>query len=322
MLPPVACRFPTTPVRRSAARRSRPARRAPLRHDEPVTPARPPLEASALRALLLAPAGPLARLDVVAATASTNADVVAGLRSEPGAWPHASLLVADHQTQGRGRTGRIWETPARAALTCTFVARPRSGPGTFGWLPLLAGLGTVHALRATTGVRAVLKWPNDVLVELGPDADVVEGWGTARKVAGILAEVVPDAGPGPAVAVGIGVNVHQGADELPVPWATSLALAGARDTERATVLVALVDALHDLASRWADGGGDAVGTGLADEVAAVCTTLGGEVSVALPDGSTLRGTARRLAADGALVVADDAGAEHVVHAGDVRNVRA
>ncbi|QGQ20034.1 biotin--[acetyl-CoA-carboxylase] ligase [Cellulomonas sp. JZ18] len=287
-----------------------------------MTPDRPPLEASALRALLLAPAGPLARLDVVDATASTNADVVAALRREPGAWPHASLLVADHQTQGRGRAGRTWQTPARAALTCTFVARPRSGPETFGWLPLLAGLGTVHALRATTGVRAVLKWPNDVLVELGPDAEPVEGWGTARKVAGILAEVVPDAGPGPAVAVGVGVNVHQDAAELPVPWATSLALAGARDTDRATVLVALVDALHGLASRWADGGGDALGTGLADEVAAVCSTLGAPVSVALPDGRTLRGTARRLDDDGALVVVDDAGAEHLVHAGDVRNVRA
>ncbi|MFS0704102.1 biotin--[acetyl-CoA-carboxylase] ligase [Cellulomonas sp. 179-A 9B4 NHS] len=286
-----------------------------------MTSARLPLEVSALRALLLAPAGPLARLDVVDATASTNADVVAALRREPGAWPHASLLVADHQTQGRGRTGRSWETPARAALTCTFVARPRSGPATFGWLPLLAGLGTVRALRATTGVRAVLKWPNDVLVDLGTDAADVEGWGTARKVAGILAEVVPDAGPGPAVAVGIGVNVDQAADELPVPWATSLALAGARDTDRATVLAALVTALHEVASRWADGGGDAAATGLADEVAAVCTTLGGEVAVELPDGATLRGTAVRLDADGALVVADADGREHVVHAGDVRHVR-
>ncbi|WP_208012556.1 biotin--[acetyl-CoA-carboxylase] ligase [Cellulomonas shaoxiangyii] len=286
-----------------------------------MTHARPPLEVSALRALLLAPAGPLARLDVVDATASTNADVVAALRREPVAWPHASLLVADHQTHGRGRTGRTWLTPARSALTCTFVARPRSGPETYGWLPLLAGLGTVRALRATTGVRAVLKWPNDVLVDLGPDADDLEGWGTARKVAGILAEVVPDAGPGPAVAVGIGVNVDQAADELPVPWATSLALAGARDTARSTVLTALVGALDEVASRWAEGGGDAAATGLADEVAAVCATLGRAVAVELPDGSTLRGTARRLDADGALVVADGDGRERTVHAGDVRHVR-
>lgn len=296
-------------------------RPAPLGHDDRVTPARPPLEVSALRALLLAPAGPLARLDVVDATASTNADVVAALRREPGAWPQASLLVADHQTAGRGRTGRGWETPARAALTCTFVARPRSAPGTYGWLPLLAGLGTVRALRATAGVRAVLKWPNDVLLDLGPGVDDVDGWGTARKVAGILAEVVPDAGGGPAVAVGIGVNVDQTAEELPVPWATSLALAGARDTDRSTLLTALVAALHEVASRWADSGGDAAAAGLADEVAAVCATLGTPVAVELPDGSTLRGTARRLAADGALVVVDGAGHERVVHAGDVRHVR-
>lgn len=283
-----------------------------------MTSERAPLEVAALRAMLLAPAGPLARLDVVDATASTNADVVAALRADPASWPHGSVLVAEHQTAGRGRAGRGWSTPPRAALTCTFVARPRSAPATFGWLPLLAGLGAVRALRATAGVPAVLKWPNDVLVDLGPGVDDLPGWGTARKVAGILAEAV-DAG-GPAVAVGIGVNVDQRADELPVPTATSLALAGAHDVDRTTVLVALVSALDDVARRWAQAEGDAVGSGLADDVAAVCATLGRAVAVELPDGSTVTGTARGLADDGALEVEVD-GTVRTVHAGDVHHVR-
>ncbi|UCN13842.1 biotin--[acetyl-CoA-carboxylase] ligase [Cellulomonas iranensis] len=283
-----------------------------------MTSARPPLDVGTLRELLLAPAGPLARLDVVPASASTNDDVVARLRAEPDAWPHASLLVAEHQTAGHGRAGRTWSTPARAALTCTFVARPRSAPATYGWLPLLAGLGTVRALRATAGVRAVLKWPNDVLVELDGTVEPLDGWGTARKVAGILASAVPQV---PAVAVGIGVNVDQSVDELPVPWATSLALAGARAADRATVLVALVASLDEVARRWAEHDGDAVAAGLLDEVASVCATLGQDVRVELPGGGVLAGTARGLAADGALEVRDAAGVVHRVLAGDVAHVR-
>jgi len=280
--------------------------------------ARPPLEVSTLRELLLAPAGPLARLDVIGEVDSTNDVVVGALRTDPEAWPHASLLVAEHQSAGRGRAGRTWTTPPRAALTCTFVARPRSGPATYGWLPLLAGLGAVRALRATAGVRAELKWPNDVLVELGDRVEPIDGWGTARKVAGVLAQAVPQV---PAVAVGIGVNVDQGADELPVPWATSLRLAGARSADRASVLVALVGALDELAQRWVEHGGDAVAAGLVDEVASVCATVGRQVRVDLPGDGVLVGTASGLAADGALVVHDGTGAEHRVLAGDVAHVR-
>lgn len=279
---------------------------------------RPPLDVATLRELLLAPAGPLARLEVVDATASTNDDVVAALTGEPDAWPHASLLVAEHQTGGHGRAGRTWTTPAGTSLTCTFVARPRSGPATYAWLPLLAGLGAVRALRATAGVRAQLKWPNDVVVDLGDAAEPLDGWGTVRKVVGILAQAVPQV---PAVAVGVGVNVDQTADELPVPWATSLALAGARAPDRASVLVALVRALDEVAQRWAEHDGDAVAAGLRDEVAEVCATLGRRVRVGLPGGEELHGTAVALADDGALVVRTDDGAERPVHAGDVAHVR-
>ncbi len=279
---------------------------------------RAPLDVATLRELLLAPAGPLARLDVVGATASTNDDVVAALHTEPDAWPHASLLVAEHQTSGHGRAGRTWTTPAHAALTCTFVARPESGPATYGWLPLLAGLGAVRALRATAGVRAVLKWPNDVLVELGDRVEPLDGWGTARKVAGVLAQAVPQV---PAVAVGIGVNVGQRAEELPVPWATSLVLAGAREADRGSVLVALVGALDEVARRWVEHDGDAAAAGLVDEVASVCSTVGARVRVELPGGQVVEGSATGLGPDGALLVRDDAGDVRRVLAGDVAHVR-
>lgn len=283
------------------------------------SPDRPALDADALRSLLLLPAGPLARIDVVARTGSTNADLVAAVAADPDSWPHASVLVADQQDAGRGRAGRGWETAPGTSLTCSFVARPSLPTRSFGWLPLLAGLGTVTAVRATAGVPAVLKWPNDVLV---PADTEVAGWGAARKVGGILTEVVPTpAGVTPAVVIGIGVNVAQRADELPVEHATSLALAGAQHVTREALLVALVTALDDVATRWRDAGGDAVASGLADEVAAVCATLGAPVRVELPGGAELVGIAERLDDDGGLVVVDAAGASHHVLAGDVRHVR-
>jgi len=279
------------------------------------------LRAEDLRRLLLAPAGPLARVEVVERTGSTNSDVVNALRADPASWPDAGVLVAHHQAGGRGRLGRIWHTPPGAALTCSFVLHPRVPATSFGWLPLLAGLGTVRAVRATAGVPAVLKWPNDVLVPAtGEGEGGADGGGGARKLAGILTEVVP--GEQPAVVVGIGVNVGQTADELPVDSATSLALAGARHVDRATLLVALVAALDEVARRFREAGGDARASGLADEVAAVCGTLGTRVRVELPAGGALLGLAQGLADDGGLEVVDDTGAAHRVLAGDVHHVRA
>lgn len=280
---------------------------------------RPALRASVLRELLLAPAGPLGRLEVVERVGSTNTELSGALTRDPAAWPGVGLFVADHQVGGRGRSGRDWQTPARAALTFSISVWATSPLTSLGWLPLLAGLGTVHALRATAGVEATLKWPNDLLVPVSDDVEL-EGWGTRRKVGGILSELV-DTPAGRAVVVGIGVNVSQTSDELPVPSAISLALAGARDVDREVLLVALVSALADLHGRWRTAGGDAVAAGLADEVAGVCTTIGQRVRVALPGGDELVGLARRLAPDGALVVLDDAEVEHEVLAGDVLHVR-
>ncbi len=281
--------------------------------------AMPTLRVAELRDLLLAPAGPLTRVEVVDETQSTNSDLAADLRADPTSWPDASVLIAEHQAGGRGRAGRTWETPAGTSLTCSFVVHPPVPPEQFGWIGLLAGLGAVNAVRATAGVPATLKWPNDLLV---PAETEIEGWGAARKVGGILAEVVaqPEGQP-PAVVIGIGINVSQGADELPVPSATSLALAGAQHVDREAMLVALVAAQLQVAQRWRDSGGDARASGLAGEIEAVCSTLGSRVRVELPGGAEVSGTAVRLDDDGALVVVDDEGAAHRVLAGDVRHVR-
>lgn len=271
------------------------------------------------------------RVELREATVSTSSDLVDAVTRDPSRWPDRSVLVADHQHGGRGRNGRRWSTPPRAALTVSYLLRPQVGPDRLGWLPLLAGLAVVQALAEVCGLRGAVKWPNDVLLD-APDGAELAGWGRRRKVAGVLAEVVPlpsgSAGglatgpPAPstaraAVVLGVGVNVSQTADELPVPSATSLALVGA-PVDRTALLGAVTTRLLTLDERWRAGAGDARASGLDDECAAVSATLGEPVLVDLPGGRTLRGTARGLAPDGGLVVADPTGRERTVLAGDVR----
>jgi BirA family biotin operon repressor/biotin-[acetyl-CoA-carboxylase] ligase len=269
------------------------------------------------------------RVEVVETSPSTNAELVAAVRSDPAAWPAPSALIAEHQTAGKGRAGRSWETPARAGLTVSVLLRPRVPADALGWLPLLAGLAVVRTV-SDDGVTAAVKWPNDVLL---PAVDTVAGLGLYRKVAGILAEVVPEApatggaapgvgGAAPGVVLGIGLNVSQSAAELPVPTATSLALAGYPRPDRTDVLVRLLGEVHAVVRRWETAGGDAAAAGLLDEYMAVSSTLGTRVRAELAGGAdVLEGVAVGLDESGALVVRLESGEERTVTAGDVWHLR-
>jgi BirA family biotin operon repressor/biotin-[acetyl-CoA-carboxylase] ligase len=282
-------------------------------------PSRRPLRPDVLRARLGSPAGPVDRLEVVPRAGSTNTDLAAAVRDDEG-WAGVGLLVTEHQVDGRGRSGREWQTPPAAALTFSLAVRPTAPPAEWGWLPLLVGLATVRAVGTTAGVDAVLKWPNDVVVEQA-QTPVLPGWGTARKVGGILVELVSTA-RGPVAVVGVGLNVSQTPAELPVPWAQSLVGAGGTGVDREELLVALVQGVDELLRRWHAAGDDVVAAGLAQEVLAACSTLGRRVRVHLPGGEEVDGLATGLERDGALLVQDDAGALRPVRAGDVEHVRA
>lgn len=263
------------------------------------------------------------RVVEVERTGSTNDDLVAAL-SGAGAdrWPDLSVLVARHQVAGRGRSGRDWRS-AGGSLTASVVVRPRVPLERWPWLSLLGGLAVVRAIAPRCAVPAGLKWPNDVVLD-DPGAGDVPGWGTARKTAGVLVDVVsPVPGTPTAAVLGLGVNLDQGPDELPVPWATSLAAcgAGAADRAPAAVLGAVGEELTRLLDAWRAADGDAARCGLLDAVAAACTTIGRPVVVRLPGGTSVSGTAVSLAADGALVVRRDGGGSVTVAAGDVGHLR-
>ncbi|MFH5824293.1 biotin--[acetyl-CoA-carboxylase] ligase [Georgenia sp. AZ-5] len=268
-----------------------------------------------------------ARVQRVERTGSTNSDLREAARADPEAWPHLSVLVARSQEAGRGRAGRTWVTPPGTALTASVLLRPRVPTDRLAWVTLLGGLAVQRATAELAGVRTGIKWPNDVLA-LGAGDVGVPGWGTDRKVAGLLAEALPPPAAGdhlarPAVVLGVGVNVAQ--TELPVAWATSLHLAAARADSDVRpgveeVLEGVGRHLAALLERWEAADGDAEAAGLAAEVREVCVTLGGEVRAELPGGEVLTGTAAGLDADGHLVVRTAAG-ERSVQAGDVLHVR-
>jgi BirA family transcriptional regulator, biotin operon repressor / biotin---[acetyl-CoA-carboxylase] ligase len=136
-----------------------------------------------------------------------------------------TTVATDHQTHGRGRLGRTWDTPAGQALLFSVLLRPRPPMALWPELSLVAGDAVATALRAETAVAAELSHPNDVLIE-------------GRKVAGIL----PEASVG-RVVLGIGVNVNQTEAELPDDTPkppTSLRVETGREWPRAPLLAAIL----------------------------------------------------------------------------------
>ncbi|RVW11416.1 biotin--[acetyl-CoA-carboxylase] ligase [Prescottella agglutinans] len=270
---------------------------------------RPPFDVDALRRALVRDGGGdpdafWSRLDVVAETGSTNADLLARPQGPDYA---RSVLIAEYQTGGRGRHARPWVSAPRALVTVSAVLdMPGMDLTDIGWLPLLSGIAVVDALRKVAEVDAELKWPNDVLIE-------------GRKVAGILAEVASTA-PVPTIVVGIGLNVSLTEDELPVPTATSLALEDAVVTDR-TVLVRAI--LRELARRWREW--ESAGWKV-DDLAAVyrerCGTLGRLVRAELPGNRELVGVATDVDAEGRIVIKAEGESPVAVSAGDITHLRA
>ncbi len=260
---------------------------------------RPPLDEHVLAEELALT--PDLTLELLAESPSTNQ--VAGDRARDGA-PDGLLVVADHQTAGRGRLDRTWETPPGAAVTFSLLLRPTVPASSWPWLPLLTGHTVAKAL-ASFGYDARVKWPNDVLID-------------GRKVAGILVERV-ETDSGPAAVVGVGINVLTEAEELPVPTATSLAVAHADLTPtREGVLLGVAAAVREGYDAWQAGGSEAAAR-LASSYVAACATVGQDVRVDLPGGTTLTGRAVDVDLDGRLVVETADGVEKV-GAGDVVHV--
>jgi BirA family transcriptional regulator, biotin operon repressor / biotin---[acetyl-CoA-carboxylase] ligase len=226
-------------------------------------------------------------------TASTQDAVLDSASSDPERWPHLAALATLDQRSGHGRRGRSWTTPAGTALSVSVVLRPELPVEHYSWVTLVVAASTAAELQRR-GVPARVKWPNDILVEDG------------RKLCGILANVLPDQS---GLVVGLGLNLDFGTAGAPVDTATSVAewVPDGTVPEAAEVLDAVLAALSaglDAFSRAVrDHPGEVDGQHpAAAAVVGTLATLGTEVTVHLPDGSRLAGTARGLGPGGVLQI--------------------
>jgi BirA family transcriptional regulator, biotin operon repressor / biotin---[acetyl-CoA-carboxylase] ligase len=216
--------------------------------------------------------------------------------------PAGLVAVADHQTAGRGRLDRRWESPPGANLLASVLLRPDCGGGDVHLCAGAVALAGADACRAVAGVEPVLKWPNDLLVE-------------GAKLAGVLAEA-EFAGPDvSAVVVGIGINVAWPGP--PEAGGTCLDdVSATRPVDRRMLLDRLLRALEPRCAGLESEDGRRA---LADEIRARCATLGRPVRVILA-GEELVGTATTIDDAGRLVLATEAGLRSV-STGDVVHLR-
>jgi BirA family biotin operon repressor/biotin-[acetyl-CoA-carboxylase] ligase len=255
-----------------------------------------------LEAALAAPGPQLIakRYEYYASVTSTN--ILARERAEAGA-PEGLVIVADEQTAGRGRSGRRWVSRPGDSLMLSMVLRPPLMPAERFMLTMLAGVALCEAVEHTAGCRALLKWPNDLL--LGIEA------GTPRKAAGILAESSLD-----WVVIGMGLNVaaqpHEVVDGHDLTArATSVSAASGRAIQRGALLAALLQRF------------EAGYLALPNNQEAILAawrarlhTLGQPVTVRLAQG-TVQGIAEAVDRSGSLLVRDTTGVLHTITAGDV-----
>ncbi len=251
-------------------------------------------------------------------TGSTNADLLALAADGE---PEGIVLVAEHQTAGRGRRDRSWLAPAGSSLLVSVLLRPTAAVADV--VPMAAALAMAEAVEATTGVVARLKWPNDLVVDDG---------GTDRKLAGVLAETSwparshiaagwspPPPGERMVVVVGIGVNVRGPAD-LPddlAASATALDVVAQGATDRTALLVAYLQALE---ARYLPLVRTRDRDGLLAAWKHRSATVGRRVRVDL-GGDDLVGTAVDVTAAGHLVVETLEGLRRTVAVGDVVHLR-
>ncbi len=259
------------------------------------------LDAAAIRAALTAPARTeLAGLEIAWSLVSSNTTLL----QRPAPTQGSEVLLAERQTGGRGRRGRVWASPLAAHLYLSVARSFQGGLGRLGGLSLAAGVAVAEALRSAGFATVGLKWPNDLLAD-------------GRKLGGLLVEGGGEfAGPARAV-IGLGLNVAMPAAtaaDIDQPWTDLTRLADgavSRNAIAATVLSQLLPALALF---------DAEGLAPFLPRYAALDLLAGR-AVRIDDGGQVReGVALGLAEDGALRVAFADG-EQPVHAGDV-SVRA
>jgi len=229
-------------------------------------------------------------LEVVDTVESTNRTLMQRAALDA---PHASCIVADLQTQGRGRRGRAWHGALGGSLTFSLLWRFQQGAGFLSGLSLAVGVALMRALMAYGVQDAALKWPNDVLHNY-------------RKLAGVLIELQGDMHGPTAAVIGVGLNVRLPAavrDRIDQAAVDLFSIGGAELLGRNQLLAHILAHLADVLQLFEAEGFSA----LREEWLGYHAYHGKNVRMVLPDGSYEEGCVSGVAEDGSLLLATPAG---------------
>ena len=216
--------------------------------------------------------------------------------------PHGTVLIADHQTGGRGRRGRSFHSPAGSGIYMSAILRPECAPAQLMHLTCAVAVAMCDAVENSCGIRPGIKWTNDLVYG-------------KKKLAGILTELgLSPKGAVDYAIIGIGINCCQEEADFPEEIrsiAGSLRSVTGHGICREQVAAAMMDALYKMDTMLLTDK-----AAILDRYRTDCVTLGKEVSVVKADGSARHGAALDIDEEGALVVQFPEGAE-VVNSGEV-----
>lgn len=233
-------------------------------------------------------------------TGSTNID--AKRLAEEGA-PHGTTVVAEQQNQGRGRRGREWESPAGTAVYMSIVMKPDFAPDKASMLTLVMALSVAEAITELTGLEAVIKWPNDIVVN-------------KKKVCGILTEMSAELDYIHYVVIGVGINANNSLSEFTEELrktATSLKIESGKSVSRAAMVERVLfyfEKNYDIFVRKLDL------SELQEAYQKHLINLNADVKVLDPKGE-YNGIARGINTTGELLVEKEDGTIEAVYAGEV-----
>lgn len=217
--------------------------------------------------------------------------------------PNGTVLIADHQTCGRGRRGRSFHSPAGAGIYMSVILRPQCLPTQIMHLTCAAAVAACDAVEAAAGIRPGIKWTNDLVFG-------------KRKIAGILTELsMASTGALDYAIIGIGINCCQSESDFPEEIrqiAGSLASVTGNPVQRETVAAALMDAFFCMSETLLTEK-----NALMEQYRKDCITLGQEISVVKADGNSRHGTALSIDEDGALLVRFSDNSLETVNSGEV-----
>ncbi|MGD6815787.1 biotin--[acetyl-CoA-carboxylase] ligase [Metabacillus sp. 113a] len=155
-----------------------------------------------------------------------------------------TVVIADEQTEGRGRLARVWHSPINTGIWMSCILKPKIPLSQTPQLTLLTAVAVVQAIEETAGVHPFIKWPNDILIN-------------GKKAVGILTELQAEADSVHSVIIGTGINVNQEGADFPdelKPIATSLKLEAGREVSRAALIQAILQKLEQLYTTYLASG--------------------------------------------------------------------